>query len=74
MSKLFNRIACIVETNIDTNATILVENVKIRFTGKSVIVYTYDNDDQVWFKELTINSDMFTHQITNLIIQVIQYN
>ena len=74
MSKLFNKIATIVELNIDEKATILVENVKLRFTEKSVIVYTYDNDEQVWFKEVVINSNMLNHQIVNLIIQVIKYN
>ena len=74
MSKLFNKIATIVELNIGEKATILVENVKLRFTEKSVIVYTYDNDEQVWFKEVTINSNMLNHQIVNLIIQVIKYN
>ena len=74
MSKLFNKIATIVELNIDEKATILVENVKLHFTEKSVIVYTYDNDEQVWFKEVVINSNMLNHQIVNLIIQVIKYN
>lgn len=74
MSKLFNRIATIIESNICTKTTVLVENVKIRFTEKYVIVYTYDNNEQVWFKEVTINSDMFTHQITNLVTQVIKFN
>ena len=74
MNKLFNKIATIVELNVGEKTTILVDNVKIRFTEKSVIVYTYDADDQVWFKEVTINNDMFTHQIVNLIIQVIKFN
>ena len=74
MSKLFNKIATIVELTIGEKATILVENVKLRFTEKSVIVYTYYNDEQVWFKEVTINSNMLNHQIVNLIIQVIKYN
>ena len=74
MSKLFNKIACLVELNVGTKATLVVENVKLKFTEKSIIVYTYDNDDQAWFKEVTINNDMFAHQITNLIIQVIKYN
>ena len=74
MSKLFNKIATIVELNVGEKATVLVENIKIRFTEKSVIVYTYDNDDQAWFKEVTINSMMLNHQIANLIIQVIKYN
>ena len=74
MSKLFNKIAMIVKLNVGTKTTVVVENVKIKFTEKSIIVYTYDNDDQVWFKEVTINSDMFTHQVANIIIQVIKYN
>ena len=74
MNKLFNKIAKIVELNNGEKTTAVVENVKIKFTEKSVIVYTYDADDQVWFKEVTINNDMFTHQIVNLIIQVIQFN
>ena len=74
MNKLFNKIAKIVELNNGEKTTIVTENVKIKFTEKSVIVYTYDADDQVWFKEVTINNDMFTHQIVNLIIQVIKFN
>jgi hypothetical protein len=74
MNKLFNTIAKIVEVNNGEKATVVVENVKIKFTEKSVIVYTYDIDDHAWFKEVTINNDMFTHQIVNLIIQVIKFN
>ena len=74
MNKLFNKIAKIVELNNGEKTTVVVENVKIKFTEKSVIVYTYDADDQVWFKEVSINNDMFTHQIVNLIIQIIKFN
>ena len=74
MNKLFNTIAKIVEINNNNKTTVVVENVKLKFTEKSVIVYTYDNEDQVWFKEVMINADMFTHQIVNLIIQVIKFN
>ena len=74
MNNLFNKIAKIVELNNGEKATVVVENVKIEFTEESVIVYTYDADNQDWFQEVTINNDMFTHQIVNLIIQVIKFN
>ena len=74
MSRLFNKIAAIVELNVGTKTTLVVENVKLKFTEKSIIVYTYDNDDQAWFKEVTINNDMFTHQAANLIVQIIKFN
>ena len=74
MNNLFNKIAKIVELNNGEKATVVVENVKIEFTEESVIVYTYDADNQDWFQEVTISNDMFTHQIVNLIIQVIKFN
>lgn len=74
MSKLFNKIAKIVEDNIDEKATIVVENIKINFTQTSVIVYSIDKTDGSWFKEVTINADMYSHQIVNLILQIIKFN
>ena len=37
MNKLFNTIAKIVEINNNNKATVVVENVKLKFTEKSVI-------------------------------------
>ena len=74
MTKLYNKIGTIVSRNVSTKTTILVENIKLRFTEKSIIVYTYDNENQEWFKEITINADMIEPQITNLIVQIIKFN
>ena len=74
MTKQFNKIACIVENNINENTTIILDSFKLRFTKKSVIVYSLDATDGTWFKEVNINADMYQHQIVNLIIQVIKYN
>ena len=74
MTKLFNKIATIVEDNIYENKTVFLNNVKLRFTPKSVIVYSIDKKDGSWFKEAIINADMYLHQIVNLIIQVIKFN
>lgn len=73
MTKQFNKISRIVEDNICGNKTVILDSFKLRFTEKSVIVYSIDNDDGSWFKEVCINADMYTHQIVNLIIQVIKY-
>lgn len=73
MTKQFNKIFCIVEENIYENATVILNSFKLRFTEKSVIVYSIDKNDGSWFKEMCINADMYTHQIVNLIIQVIKY-
>ena len=73
MTKQFNKIACIVEENLNENATVIFDSFKLRFTEKSVIVYSIDKYDGSWFKEMHINADMYNHQIVNLIIQVIKY-
>lgn len=74
MSQLFNKLSKIVESNLGEKATVVVENIKINFTKKSVIVYSLDTTDGSWFKEVNINADMYQHQIVNLIIQVIKFN
>ena len=74
MSKLFNQISIIVENNLCENTTVILNDLKLRFTEKSVIVYSIDKNDGSWFKEMCINADMYTHQIVNLIIQVIKFN
>ena len=74
MTKLFNKIATIVEDNLCENKTVMLNNLKLRFTPKSVIVYSIDKTDGSWFKEATINAEMYLHQIVNLIIQVIKFN
>ena len=73
MTKLFNKIATIVEDNLGENKTVILNKFKLRFTEKSVIVYSIDKTDGSWFKEATINADMYSHQITNLIIQIIKF-
>lgn len=73
MNKLFNKIAIIVEDNLGENKTVILNKFKLRFTEKSVIVYSIDKTDGSWFKEATINADMYSHQITNLIIQIIKF-
>ena len=73
MTKLFNKIAIIVENNLYENKTVILDSFKLRFTEKSVIVYSIDKTDGSWFKEATINADMYSHQITNLIIQIIKF-
>ena len=73
MNKLFNKIAIIVENNLYENKTVILDSFKLRFTEKSVIVYSIDKTDGSWFKEATINADMYSHQITNLIIQIIKF-
>lgn len=74
MTKLFNKIAIIVENNLYENKTVILDSFKLRFTKKSVIVYSIDKTDGSWFKETTINAEMYSHQIVNLIIQVIKFN
>lgn len=74
MTKLFNKIAIIVENNLYENKTVILDSFKLRFTKKSVIVYSIDKTDSSWFKETTINAEMYSHQIVNLIIQVIKFN
>lgn len=74
MTKLENKIGTIVSRNVGAKTTILTESVKLRFTEQNVIVYTYDNENQEWFKEITINADMVETQITNLIVQIIKFN
>lgn len=74
MTKLENKIGTIVSRNVGAKTTILTESVKLRFTEQNVIVYTYDNENQEWFKEITINADMIETQITNLIVQIIKFN
>ena len=74
MTKLFNKIATIVEDNLYENKTVILDSFKLRFTKKSVIVYSMDKTDGSWFKEVIINAEMYLHQIVNLIIQVIKFN
>lgn len=74
MTKLFNKIATIVEDNLYENKTVILDSFKLRFTKKSVIVYSIDKTDGSWFKEVIINAEMYLHQIVNLIIQVIKFN
>lgn len=74
MTKLFNKIAIIVENNLYENKTVILDSFKLRFTKKSVIVYSIDKTDGSWFKETTINAEMYSHQIVNLIIQIIKFN
>ena len=45
MTKLFNKIATIVEDNIYENKTVILNNLKLRFTPKSVIVYSIDKTE-----------------------------
>ena len=73
MTKQFNKIACIVEENLNENATVILDSFKLSFTEKSVIIYSIDKNDGSWFEEMCINSNMYTHQIVNLIVQVIKY-
>jgi hypothetical protein len=72
MRKIFNQVAKIVEDNLGENKTVILNEFKLRFTEKSVIVYSIDVTDGSWFKEITINADMYSHQIVNLIIQIIK--
>ena len=74
MTKLFNKIAIIVENNLYENKTVILDSFKLRFTKKSVIVYSINKTDGSWFKETTINAEMYSHQIVNLIIQIIKFN
>ena len=74
MTKLFNKIATIVEDNLYENKTVILDSFKLRFTKKSVIVYSIDKTDGSWFKKVIINAEMYLHQIVNLIIQVIKFN
>ena len=67
-----NKLSMLVEDNIFTNKVVMFNNIKIKFTTKSVVIYTIDNDG--WFKELTINADVYQHQIVEYILLILKLN
>ena len=67
-----NKLAMLVEDNIFTNKEVMFNNIKIKFTTKNVVIYTIDNGG--WFKELTINADVYQHQIVEYILLILKLN
>ena len=67
-----NKLSMLVEDNIFTNKEVMFNNIKIKFTTNNVVIYTMDNDG--WFKELTINANVYNNQIVEYILLILKLN